>query len=178
MARGNRAFHPLCRAVIGYLSQTMQVILLSDVAGLGKKWDKKNVADGYARNVLIPKGLAAPATKKYMQQSEEAKDQAAKEQEESLRTAQELASAIDGMEVILRLRANDAGELYAAVNAKQIAEALAQEGYEVPAKLLRVPAHIKQVGEYTVPVTLDHGLEVQLRLIVEALQEEKPGEDE
>lgn len=155
----------------------MRIILLANVGAVGKKWEVHDVSDGYARNVLIPQGLAAIATGAYMQQAEQARQQLEQQAEEELRRAQEFASAIDGFEVVIRVRANANGDLYAAVTPRQIADVLLREGHEVPLRALGLPEPVKRIGEYPVAVTLDHGLEAQLKLIVEEAPESSSPEE-
>lgn len=145
----------------------MRVILLQDVDNLGKRWEVREVADGYARNVLLPRRLAALATQDAVQKAEAARQRSEQKAEESLKKSQELASSIDGMEVSVRVRANDRGELYAALGAEQVREAFAREGHDVPASCVRFSEPVKQLGEHPVTIALDHGLEVQIKAIVE-----------
>ena len=155
----------------------MRVILLADVSDIGKQWEVHDVSDGYARNVRIPRGLAAIAAEAHMKQAEQARQQLAQQEEEELRKVQELASAIDGFEVVIRARTNPNGDLYAAVTPRQIADVLAKEGHEVPLRALGLPEPVKHIGEYPVMVTLDHGLEAQLKLIVEEEPESSSPEE-
>lgn len=144
----------------------MKVVLLTDVPNVGKQWDVLTVADGFARNVLISKGLAAPATSSALAQAKEAQTNTERRAEQDLERVQELASALDDFEVTISARANEHGDLYAAVSPKRIAEALSQHNFRIPQKALRLSEPLKQVGEYPVQVTLDHGLETQIRVII------------
>lgn len=149
----------------------MRIVLLSDVEHLGNQWEVRDVADGYARNVLIPRGLAAPATKTHMRKAENAQRKETEAAEKSLKKTQELASAIDGFELVIKARANDNNDLYAAIGERQICEALSQEGFSVPVKAIRLEEPIKRVEEYQIPLALDHGLETQIKLTVEKIEE-------
>lgn len=149
----------------------MRVVLLQDVENVGKKWDVCVVSDGFARNVLIPKGSAALATPAAMENAEFQQKKAAEAQEASLRKTQELASSIDGYELTVHARVNEHGELYAAIAPRQIVELLAKENFTVPAKAIRILEPIKRIGEYQIPLTFDHGLEVHIKVIVEELKE-------
>ena len=79
----------------------MRVILLQDIENLGKKYDVKEVADGYARNFLIPKGLVKPATEEALKWLETQKEIEEKKAEEELKKVQDFASSIDDQEVII-----------------------------------------------------------------------------
>ena len=148
----------------------MKVVLLTNVKGLGGKWEIREVADGYARNVLVPRGLAAPATETAISRAEQEKRKVAAREEETLKATQELASAIDGLELTVTTRANEKGELYAAVTARHIVEAFTKEGHRVPVKAIRLAEPIKQIGDYPIPIALDHRLEVEIELAVKALE--------
>jgi large subunit ribosomal protein L9 len=155
----------------------MKVILLKDVKGVGKQWEIHDVADGYARNVLIPRGLAVLATPEAKKRVEEQQRLAEERAERDLEKTQQLASAIDEREVTIPARANEEGDLYASVGPRHIAEALAREGYRVPQKAIRLTEPIKHIGEYPIEVVLDHGLEVNIRVIVTPLHEELDDRD-
>lgn len=149
----------------------MKVVLLSNITKLGNRWEVREVSDGYARNVLIPQGLAEPATKIAMIRANVAQQKKEKIAEESLKKVQQLASAIDGYELTIRARANENTELYASIQARQISDALVKEGYNVPTKFIKLPEPIKKLGEYTLNLVLDHGLETQIKVIVEIEKE-------
>jgi len=145
----------------------MKVILLDDVIGTGKKGDVKNVSDGYARNFLLPKGLAKTASADAVAfvQSEEKKR--VKEAKSELLDAQRLASQLDGAEVEITAKVSNGGTLYAAVSAQKIADALKQQlKLHVHPAAIKLRTPIKEIGEHTVSVDPGHGLEAELRVIV------------
>ena len=113
----------------------MRVILLQDVDKVGKKYEVKNVSDGHARNFLIPKGFVKPATEEALEWLKIQKEILRKKAEEDLKKAEEQASAIDGMEVVIPVKVGDEGQLFESVASQKILEKLKFKGdiyaYEV-----------------------------------------------
>ena len=145
----------------------MKVILLQNVAGLGKADEIKTVADGYARNFLFPKHLAVQATAQGVAAIEAHKKKKSKDELRDLQREQALAEKLDGLEVVFDSeKASDSGQLYAAVSAAKIRDALKKMGYEVDKGHINIAAPIKEAGEYEVAVKLSHGLEAKLTVIV------------
>ena len=131
----------------------MKVIFLKDVKGVGRKYEEKEVADGYAQNALIPKKLAVPATGAAAGQIKSLKENDAKHKEaEDHKVQAELAKLL-GIELIITAAANDKGSLFASINAQKISEVLkAERGIEVSAGHLMLKDPIKQTGTFEVPV--------------------------
>ncbi len=144
----------------------MKVILLDDVSKIGKKYDVKEVADGYARNFLIPKKLAEPATPAKMAKLEELKKQADQEAEQKLKSIQEMASKLDGQELTITEKIGKEGQLFESVNAKKISEALEKAGFKIDKKHIELAKPIKELGEFDVKINFDMGLEATIKLIV------------
>lgn len=148
----------------------MKVILLQNVENLGSRWDVKEVSDGYARNFLIPKGLVKPATTKDIEESERMRATAEATAEADLKQSEELATKLDGYELKIPIKVGEEGQLYAQISAKQIVACLLAEGFKVLEKQVKIKESIKEVGEFPVILELDHGLEVEIRVIVEAVE--------
>jgi len=144
----------------------MKVILLQNVPGLGKVDEVKNVADGYARNFLFPKHLAVQSTTQGVAAIEAQKKKKSKDELKDLQKQQSLAEKLDGLEVMFTEKASESGQLYAAVSAAKISEALKKMGYEVDKDLILINKPIKEAGEFEVAVKLRHGLEAKLAIIV------------
>lgn len=144
----------------------MRVILLQDVEGTGKKFDVKDVADGHANNLLIPQGLAKPATKEALAWLETQKELAAKLAEEGLKKAQALASSLDDLEVTIAMKVGDEGQLFESVNAQKIQDRLKEMGFEVARNQIKLEQPIKDLGEFPVKVTFEHNLEATISVIV------------
>jgi large subunit ribosomal protein L9 len=151
----------------------MKVILLNDVAKIGKKFEVKEVKDGYARNFLIPRGLAKPATREALIWLETQKEIQEKEAEDDLKKSQDIASAIDDREVIMEVKVGDQDQLFEAIGAQKIAEKLKELGFEVKKTQIELPEPIKELGEYPVKVKFEHNLEAEIRVIVNKLEEEE-----
>jgi len=156
----------------------MKIILLQDVDDLGKKYEVKEVKDGYARNFLLPKKLAQAATKKALKWLEDQKEIIQKEAEEDLKKAKELASKIDGVEVPIEVKVGDEGQLFESVNNQKIAEKLKEMGYEVKKSQIKLQHPIKELGEFPVKLNFEHNLESEITVIVSAEKIEKKEDEE
>ena len=148
----------------------MKVILLDDVLNVGKKFEIKEVSDGYARNSLIPKGLVKPATPEALKWLEIQKEIEEKQSEDKLKEVEEKVSSIDGQEVTIEMKVGDKGELFESVSSQKIIEKLKEMGYEVKKSQIDLKEPIKELGEYRVKLHFDHNLEAEISVIV---QEEK-----
>ena len=144
----------------------MKVVLLEDVEKVGKKYDVKQVADGFARNFLIPKNLAKVATKELIEWTVIQKELLEKKAEENLKKSQTLASSIDGQEVIFQVKVGPEGQLFESINAQKISEKLRELGFEVKKSQIDLAEPIKEVGEYPVKIKFDHNLESQIQVII------------
>ncbi len=133
----------------------MKVILLQDVKSLGKKDDIVTVSDGYARNMLLPKGLAAEADARHLNDRKLRGEHADRVAAEELEQAQSLADALIGRTVELTIRAGEGGRTFGAVSAKEIAQAAEQQlGLTLDKKKMILPEPIKALGEYDVDIRL------------------------
>jgi len=150
----------------------MRVILLQDVEKVGKKFEIKEVSDGYARNFLIPKGLAKPATKEVMIWLETQKEIETKKAEEDLKKIQEWASAIDDREIVIAVKVGEQDQLFESINAQKISEKLKEVGFDVKKTQIELPEPIKEIGEFPVKIKFDHNLEAEIRVII-TKEEEK-----
>jgi len=144
----------------------MKVILLQDIENLGKKYEVKEVKNGYARNFLIPKGLVKPATEKNLKWLETQKEIEAKQAEEELKKIQEMASAIDGQEVIIPVKTGDEDQLFESINTQKIYEKLKELGFEIKKSQIDLPEPIKELGEFPVKIKFEHNLETEIKVIV------------
>jgi large subunit ribosomal protein L9 len=144
----------------------MKVILLKDIENLGKKYEIKEVSDGYARNYLIPKKLAKIANEKNLKWLEKQKEKEEKKAEEELKKIQEAASAIDGQEIIIPVKVGEDGQLYESITAQRVYEKLKELGFEIKKKQILLEAPIKELGEFPVKIKFPHNLEVEIKLIV------------
>jgi large subunit ribosomal protein L9 len=133
----------------------MQVILMDKVVNLGSLGDVVKVKDGYARNYLIPHGMAKRATAENRKVFEERRTELERGQSEKLVAAQEKAGKLDGLTVQLTRKAGVDGRLFGSVGNADIAEALAAQGIEIDKAAVRLPlGPMKQVGESQVEIAL------------------------
>jgi len=144
----------------------MRVVLLQDVENLGRKYDIKEVKDGYGRNFLIAKGLAKPATKEVLKWAEIQKEIEARRVEEELKKVQEMASAIDGQEIIIQVKIGEENQLFESITSQKIAEKLKELGFEIKKNQIDLKEPIKELGEFPVKVRLEHNLEVEIKVVV------------
>ena len=150
----------------------MKVILLKTIENLGKKYEIKEVKDGYARNFLIPKGLAKKAEKEALLWLETQKEAQAQKAEEELKKAQGLASAIDGQEVIIPVKIGEEGQLFESITSQKILEKVKELGFEIKKIQLDLEEPIKELGEFPVKIKFEHNLEAEIKVIV-TKEEEK-----
>jgi len=154
----------------------MKVILLQDVDGLGKKYEVKEVKSGYARNFLLPGNLVKPADKEALKWLSDQKEVIEKEAEEGLKKAQELASKIDGLELSIAVKVGDEGQLFESINSQKIVEKLKEMGLEVKKSQIKLESPIKELGEYSINISLDHNLEAEVKVMVISDQKIASGE--
>lgn len=146
----------------------MRIILLENVEDLGKKWEVKEVADGYARNFLIPKGFAKPATESEIEEAERRRAEEEERAKKELEAIEDIVSKLDGYELKVPMTVGEEGQLYEGVNEQKISMRLKEEGFDVSPKQIQLKEVIKEPGEFPVTLELDHGLEAEIRVIVEA----------
>lgn len=145
----------------------MRVILLEEVKGVGRKYDVKEVADGYARNFLFPRNLARVATPKVLKDVETLKAKLHEENAEFIKQLEELKRLIESRYLEFTLRTDEKGSVYGSVTKEMILRAMREHewlGKERVDILLGHP--LKGFGEYTVPVDLKKGLKAELKVVV------------
>jgi len=150
----------------------MKIILLKDVEKLGKAGEIKEVADGYARNFLIPGALAETATASSIKKAEILRSLQVKKAELNLKETEELVAKIDGFNVKILAKANEKGQLFGSVTAKMIIEALAEATAEKTLNIneaqIVIKEPIKEIGEYPITINFNHGLEAAITVAIEA----------
>ena len=125
----------------------MKIILKKEVANLGDPGDVVEVKTGYARNYLIPQGMAVQATKSALKQHEEDVRQKAHKEAKMVADAEALAAKISATPIKISAKVSESGKLYGAVTAAQVAEVLAAAGFELEKKNIALP-EIKEAGEF------------------------------
>ncbi|MCR4888757.1 MAG: 50S ribosomal protein L9 [Ruminococcus sp.] len=137
----------------------MKVIYLQDVKGSGKKGEVKNVADGYARNMLIPKGLAVEATPENINKLEGKQASAQHKADVEKQAATEAAAKVKDKKLIIKAKAGSNDRLFGSVTAANIAEALdAQLGVKVDKKKISLATDIKNFGTYSATIKFYTGI--------------------
>jgi len=155
----------------------MKVILLENIKNLGQKYEIKNVKDGYARNYLIPRGLAIPATKEKIEWALKQQEIYAQKAEEKLKQAQKIAEKLDGQEVIFSVKVGEKNQLFETINNAKIAQKLKEMGFEVKKNQVILEEPIKELGEYQIKLALEEGLEPQITVVVVAEENSEKEEE-
>ena len=140
----------------------MQVILKADVRGSGKKGDVIEVSDGYAKNFLIKKGLAEPATASGINEISQRRTADAYHRAENEKLLRALAKELEGKTVTLSIRAGENGKVFGSVTTAHIAAALAESGYEVDKKKITTKEAIKTLGMFEAEVRLMEGVSAKV----------------
>ena len=147
----------------------MKIILRQDIEKLGQKNDILTVKTGYARNYLIPKGLAVQATDSALKIHNENLKQRAHKEEKIRGEAEKLAQKLAGVKLVIGAKVSSAGKIFGSVNTIQLAEALNAKGYEIDRRnILLGEDAIKEVGSYKAVVKLHRDVKVNLEFEVVA----------
>lgn len=130
----------------------MKVILKEDVKNLGVAGSVVNVADGFARNFLIPRNLAVEASTKNIKALEQARKKIEDEVRKAKDRAQELSNKLSSLTIQIQAKAGEEGKLFGSITNADISEALKREGYDIDRKKIVLEEPIKRLGTYTVQV--------------------------
>jgi large subunit ribosomal protein L9 len=151
----------------------VQVLLLKDVAGLGHAGDIKEVAGGYAQNLLLPRKLAVPVTEGSKKQAESIHQAAERKRARKQTEAKALAARLEGQVLVFKARAGEGDRLYGSITSADIAERLSQAlGIEIERRLVDLEHPIKSVGDHEVTVKVSSGVAARVRVVVERAKEE------
>lgn len=151
----------------------MEVILREDVAHLGHIGDVVKVKPGYARNFLLPRGLAVLADKRNLGRLEHERRVANDRRERALTASKSLAQKLSSMRVVIKARAGEEGKLYGSVTNIDVERAIADKGVSVERRRIRLDEPIKTLGEHPVTVRLSVGVDATVTVVVEAIQSEE-----
>lgn len=152
----------------------MEVILREDIPHLGHIGDLVKVRDGYARNYLLPRGLALVADKRNIRQLEHQRRVMADRREQALRSAQVEAEKLKALRIVIKARAGEEEKLYGSVTNIDIEKALTAHGVSIDRRRIRLEDPIKKLGEYRVPVHLGVGVDAEVTIAVETESEDEP----
>jgi len=150
----------------------MKVILTADVKGKGYIGDIVNVSDGYARNYLLPKGLAKEATAQNLNIAKQ--QQKANEKRKLLErnTAEEAAEKLNGLKVVVKEKCGENGRLFGSVTSAEVSQAIMdQHGIEIDKKKIEMKEHIKDLGDHQIMIRVYAGITAEITLGVEADEE-------
>ncbi len=152
----------------------MEVILLKDMENLGKVGDIVRVKDGYARNYLIPAGIALPATKENIRRVQNELQSLRKKAERQLQRYRELAEKLNATRVTIEHEAGEEGKLFGSVTTSQIEKALHQAGFEdVEKKQIVLEKPIRETGTYEVKIHLFKDIEASVTVDVVPLKKQQ-----
>ncbi len=145
----------------------MKVILTNNVEALGVKGDVVDVADGYARNYLVPKKLAVKASEGALRQADAMREARIQAEQQELESAQSLAKSLADTRVVVAARAGDAGNLFGSIGATDVAAAIVKfTGIEIDKKIIDIDDPIKEIGLHTVMIRPHADVEVGVTLDV------------
>jgi large subunit ribosomal protein L9 len=148
----------------------MKIVLRDDVDSLGRKGDLVDVADGYARNFLVPRGLAMKATKGVAKQAEAMRRNREALEARDREAAQAIAARLDGVRIEVKARAGEGGKLFGSVTNADVADAVrGATEVELDRRSIDLPEPIKELGPASLPVRLhpDVAVELQVEVVAE-----------
>ncbi len=148
----------------------MEVILREDIERLGSRGQVVKVAPGYARNFLLPKRLAVPATEANKKIVEQERQAYLRKEAKLKDEAADLGKLLDGVSVVIIQKAGENDQLFGSVTSKDIAEALEKQNFTIDRRKIQLEEPIKQIGEFKVPVRLHK--EVTSEITVQVQKEE------
>jgi large subunit ribosomal protein L9 len=144
----------------------IEVILKEPVEHLGGRGDVVKVADGFARNYLLPRKLALQVTNGNQRQIDAEKKRAAEREAQDRSVAEAIASRLGQTECVVARRVGEKDALYGSVTSADVAEGLARLGFEVDKRKIQLPEPIRALGEYSVPIRLHRDVTTQVKVLV------------
>ena len=146
----------------------MKVVLIRDTSGLGQAGDVKEVRKGYARNYLLPQGLALPATPSNLKTWEERRKAVERQQAQIEAELNALAQKLEGVSLKIKAKVGAEGRLYGSITSAHIADELRHQGIEIDRKRIELPQPLRDLGSYEVTVRLGGGLTPKVKVMVES----------
>lgn len=144
----------------------MRIILLKDFEGLGEAGTQVEVKPGYARNFLIPTGVALKATRENMKKFEEIAKQKKNKLARALKSSQELAEKLKTLSLTVAVKVGEDDKIFGSVTSQMIAEQLQEKGYEIDKRQIQLEEPIKALGIYDIPVRLHSEITTSVKLWV------------
>ena len=155
----------------------MKVLLCEDIDRLGWLGDVVEVKTGYARNYLLPQGLAKVANEAGIRAIAEEKARRSEQRKLDGKRLEVAVKAIEGAEAVIAAKANEQGHLFGSVNERQIAANLREQGFEVRDEIVQLPEHIKDIGTHSVTLKFRDDLTATINVVVVRDQDSESGED-
>lgn len=155
----------------------MKVLLCEDIKKLGWLGDIVEVNEGYARNYLLPQGLARVATEGNIRALAKEKAARAEQRLRERRRIEKAAEAVKGAEAVLAARANEQGVLFGSVTEAMIGANLRSQGFEVADEIVKLPEHIKSLGTHEVTLRFTDDVTATVRVVVVPEQAEEPAQE-
>jgi large subunit ribosomal protein L9 len=151
----------------------MKVLLVEDIKKLGWVGDVVEVEAGYARNYLLPEGLAVVPTAGNLKAITEEKTKRAEQRLHERKRMEAAAAAVEGAEAVIAVKANEQGHLFGSVTENQIAANLREQGFEVADDIVQIGQHIKEVGTHSVSLKYADDLKATVKIVVVAQKSEE-----
>ena len=145
----------------------MKVILQKDIHNLGDAGDVKNVADGYARNFLLPKKLVIPYNESSKKAIDHQKQVIKVKKEKRRKESEKTAQAFSGLTLTIKAKVGEEDKLFGSITAIDIAKQLKDAGFDIDKRRIHLDEQIKTLGEHSVSIKLEEGLTAQVKVIVE-----------
>ena len=145
----------------------MKVILQKDIHNLGDAGDVKNVADGYARNFLLPKKLVIPFNESSKKAIDHQKQVIKVKKEKRRKESEKTAQAFTGLTLTIKAKVGEEDKLFGSITTIDIAKQLKDAGFDIDKRRIHLDEQIKTLGEHSVSIKLEEGLTAQVKVIVE-----------
>ena len=146
----------------------MQVILLKDVKNLGKKGDITEVAEGYGRNFLLPRGLAVEASGGHLKQHQQQEKIVAGKKAKALEAAEKTAAKLNGLQLEMTAKVGEGGRLFGSITSNDVVATLKKKGFSVDKRKVELSDPVKALGTYSVRVKLHPEVDATVELIVKS----------
>ena len=144
----------------------MQIILLQDIKGLGKKFDIKKVVDGYARNFLFPKNLACLATAQIIAQTEKEREIRIQKEKEEFKKTEQTVGKFKNLVLKIQAKATKDGKLFGSISNQEIADVLKEKNFEISSDKIEIKEPIKKIGKHSVKINLASGIQTEIAVEV------------
>lgn len=154
----------------------MKVVFLQDVPGVARLGDIKKVKRGHARNYLLPKGFAVPATPEEIRRAEARKRNESQRREERAAEAHGTAGAVDGISLVFAKRVTSKGNIYGSVSSTAIHQELKKLGHEVEKSMIKLEDPLRQLGEHEVEIEFTKDAVARIKITIEPAEAEKTPE--